>query len=212
MEPRIIRNFRKYAPSEDVSRTYSDWMWLVLGQHHSLPTRLLDWTFSPLVALHFATDDFREFHEDGVVWCFDIEKIIKTIPGEFRKQKIRDKSFVFSVGSLERVTGSGNKALRNFDRLQTDPPFAVFFEPPSVDGRIINQYALFSVLSDPTLAFDEWLLHCVPDAFRKINIPSKMKWEIRDKLDQANVNERVLFPGLDGLAKWLSRHYSPGRP
>jgi hypothetical protein len=24
-----------------------------------------------------------------------------------------------------------------------------------------------------------------------------------------NINERVLFPGMDGLSKWLARHYSP---
>ncbi|SOD89979.1 hypothetical protein [Spirosoma fluviale] len=38
-------------------------------------------------------------------------------------------------------------------------------------------------------------------------IDHRLKWEIRDKLDQANINERVLFPGLDGLSRWLRRQY-----
>jgi hypothetical protein len=39
-------------------------------------------------------------------------------------------------------------------------------------------------------------------------IPHELKWEVRDKLDQANINERVLFPGLDGLSRWLRRQYT----
>ncbi|GHF75918.1 hypothetical protein GCM10018783_52420 [Streptomyces griseosporeus] len=38
-------------------------------------------------------------------------------------------------------------------------------------------------------------------------IPHDIKWVVRNHLDQANVTERVLFPGLDGLSDWLLRYY-----
>jgi hypothetical protein len=91
--------------------------------------------------------------------------------------------------------------------------FAVFFEPPALDDRIVNQFAYFSVLSDPALSFDDWLASRAPGgpavSWTKIIVPASIKWEVRDKLDQANLNERTLFGGLDGLCSWLRRHYWP---
>jgi hypothetical protein len=99
------------------------------------------------------------------------------------------------------------KSLEELDDL-CPKPFALFFEPPSIDDRIINQFAFFSVMSEPTVRLDEWFRQH-PGIARRIIIPAGLKWEIRDKLDQSNVTERVLFPGLEGLTAWLKRHYSP---
>src|SRR5262249_60422621 len=80
--------------------------------------------------------------------------------------------------------------------------------PPA--HRILNQWAPRSVASDPPLPPDRWLARR-PDLCTRVVIDAAAKWEIRDKLDLANVSERLLFPGLDGLCRMLARHYSPKR-
>ena len=62
-------------------------------------------------------------------------------------------------------------------------------------------------MSDPAAVFDDWLRDH-PEPWRRVIVPAAAKWEIRDKPDQANINERVLFPGLDGLSRWLARYYT----
>ena len=97
--------------------------------------------------------------------------------------------------------------LREFDSLAANP-FVVFVEPPAMDSRILHQLALFSLMSSPSANLEDWLQEH-PQLFRTVPVPAHLKWEIRDKLDQANINERVLFPGLDGLSRWLTRYYTP---
>jgi hypothetical protein len=205
LELALLRNFRKYAYGE-AAGTDSIWHWLALGQHRGLPTRLLDWTYSPLVALHFATDDPARYDEDGIVWAVNFVEANKSLPRRLRRILEAECSDTFTVEMLAAF-----RTLREFDALSRTP-FVVFIEPPAVDRRILNQFALFSLMSSPTAVLDDWLLSR-PEICRRIVVPARLKWEIRDKLDQANVNERVLFPGLDGLSRWLARYYMPtGRP
>ncbi len=211
MEGHLLRNFRKYAHLEATSAYPGDttWHWVAMAQHHGLPTRLLDWSYSPFVAMHFATSTVVEFDLDGLIWCVDYVRALDFLPSKLRQLLVDEGANVFTAEMLARAA----KSLADFDELafDLDDPvfsFAAFFEPPSLDARIVNQYALFSLMSSPSLSLDEWLTEH-PELIRKIVIPAEVKWEVRDKLDQANVTERVLFPGLDGLSRWLKRYYTP---
>ncbi len=201
LELHLLRNFRKYAYEHGVG-VDSVWNWLALGQHRGLPTRLLDWTYSPFVALHFATADLGLMHQDGAVWMIDFVAANRFLPPRLKRILDEEGSDTVTVDMLRRVG-----TLRQFDRLARDP-FVVFLEPPSLDPRIVNQFALFSLMSSPRATLDAWLRRHAAVA-RQVIVPAALKWEIRDKLDQLNVNERVLFPGLDGLSRWLTRYYWP---
>jgi hypothetical protein len=203
LERSLLRNFRKYAQREAVP-VDTAWNWLALGQHHGLPTRLLDWTYSPYVALHFATAKRECFDRDGAVWMVDYVRAHELAPKKLRDSLKHEGTNLFTTEMIEAVAPD----LGDLEQLGDD--FVVFVEPPSFDERIVNQYALFSLASRPGHSFDAWVREH-GDLVRRIVIPADLKWEVRDKLDQANVTERVLFPGLDGLTRWLVRYHAPRR-
>src|SRR6185295_13935472 len=144
-----------------------------------------------------------DYQVDGVIWCVDFVKTNGLLPEKLKALLQEEGSNAFTVDMLNRVAAT----FTEYDRLSPDE-FVVFFEPPSLDDRIVNQFALFSMMSSATARLDQWL-EKHPELSRRVIIPAELKWEVRDKLDQANITERVLMPGLDGLSSWLKRYYTP---
>jgi len=213
IERAMFRNFKKYAYAE-LDPSTSDWKWLAVAQHHGLPTRLLDWTFSPFVAMHFATNELDRMDTDGVIWMVNFDLIRRLMPSSFQRVLSQHYAMTFSVEMLE--DDDDLKQPFVFEQTEgTQNPFVMFFEPPSLDPRIVNQWGLFSFMNSIDLQLDQWLAGIGSGGkhiARKIIISAEAKWEIRDKLDGMNMSERVIMPGLDGLSTWLKRWYSPKSP
>ena len=204
IEGSILRNFTKYAAIEDCQLKESIWRQLIIGQHHGLPTRLLDWTYSPLIGLHFATsgEDLTCMNQhDGVLWKIDIEEINSLLSSEYKSALVLEKAYLFTVDMLMHL-------VNDLDKYDNDmgESSIVLLEPPSIDQRIINQYSYFSIIPKNVRNIEDFFDNNTSNTVKYV-IDRNLRWKIRDMLDQMNVNERVVYPGLDGLSAWLKRHY-----
>lgn len=126
IEKRMLAEFRRMAqahlpPGAD---TPPNWTLIVLAQHHGLPTRLLDWTESPLVAAYFAVED-EESNRDAAIYCFQVT-------GPFA-----DKFVDLEGGKGEPLELSGDIAIR----------------PPQASPRVVVQSGTFTIHSNPIVPF-----------------------------------------------------------
>lgn len=210
LEAHILRNFIRYSRPHLPTAPVNEWEVLVAAQHHGVPTRLLDWTYSPLVAAHFATSEARG-SRDRAVWRLDWQQV----HGAFNLPKL-----ALLIEDLARTFGSedtpftpwtlfegakGPESARRGDSLD----FACMIEPPSLDARIIAQAAVFTLCTDTSRSFDAFLeAHDLGSALTKFVIPESEAPRFRDQLDLVGIDERRVFPDLDGVAEGLRRYYS----
>ena len=111
------------------------------------------------------------------------------------------QSSVYTMDQLDQVTGG---SLAKYDADMGDSGMVVL-EPPSIDQRVVNQYSFFSVVPSGMESADDFLGKT--EGAVKYVISKEIRWHLRDALDQLNINERMIYPGLDGVARVEGRHY-----
>jgi hypothetical protein len=188
---------------------------LVKAQHHGLPTRLLDVTYNPLVALYFACKDDKYKKCDGVVHIFNIEEV-----------RIQDSSsdIISILSNLANLTpeeiehckneGTDYLPLLNFIRREK-PHFdqtqileenfqKIFLVTPKNNlPRVGAQNAAF-LLGGYYNNFDpETKFLCS----EKITIEWDSKIPLLKELDDLGINQKFLFPEIDHVTKYIAEKY-----
>lgn len=189
-EEDMLRRFKQESAQLAPSLVQSDWDWICLAQHHGLPTRLMDWTQNPLVALYFAVEG-RENGDgersEGRLFCLD--------PIGLNTKNF--KPSVFLLGDDEQ--------LNDYLPGKTDHvmgPVAVSARKNF--ARVAAQAGVFTVThrADP-YPFEER----AGDALRSWTIPLTAKAPIRDELRALRIDESTIYTDLVTWARAIRKEF-----
>lgn len=163
-----------------------DWAaWLFLMQHYRLPTRLLDWTESPLVALYFAVWDRPG--KDGALWALNPFPLNESQSGEAAILNPMDPKAQAVI-------------LPAFGEIKKPSTACVAIYPEEIDHRLAAQLSAFTAHGDSTPLET---LPATSQYLTKFTIPADAKRSLAEALDALGVRRANLFPDLENLAAQL---------
>ena len=186
--------------------------WAEYAQHFGVPTRLLDWTTSPLSALYFSCRN--DSTNNGEVWLLHSANYERFFASMFSDSV--KKEYLTRQDSVARLLIG-----------KSDIEFPIIYTPYYVDSRMSAQGSVFMawgtreeplemMLNDarhymkaPDVDRNEWtyeLQHSEALLFR-FHIFADRKQPLLRELDAMGINEKTLFPGLDGVGRYIERKF-----
>ena len=148
-----------------------------LMQHHGLPTRLLDWSTSPLTALYFAVCDKSQDKSDACLWVLNPSHLNKIHNASFPHVYDNDQETIFTKASK----------------------LVLAIHAPYTDLRMKLQQSEFTLHADYRAIEDESGAEIFLQ--EKIIIPGHLKHKIRARLASLGVTRSTLFPDMDNIAQ-----------
>lgn len=198
----MLARFRQEAAAAGMQYAFDEWGWITFAQHHELPTRLLDWSQSPLVALFFACewsrpDDHVALEEDGEFFVLEPAAL---------NQEAGDAD-----GGHPRLLSEGESRLNDYlpgkDADNPSKPRAVV--APMLFDRIRFQTGTFTVEQRPTGAGGDEPLRKA-NALQSFAVPGDSKAALREQLDSLGFNESSIYRDLDRIARRIKASHGRG--
>lgn len=207
----------------------NDWEALAIAQHHGLPTRFMDWTTNPLVALYFAARETKVDDDDkplnSAVYVLTSEPVRFSDLGRPAEDVIRPVADSATTSASETsgyddfgIDGEvAAEAVSATPTASKTVPDAEVAKPATVELPTVSPFEISeNVIYDPPhvspriRAQDGVLMACHQPMrpleekdYLEIVIKHEAHDDIRRRLDQYGVFDKQLFPDLDGIAKWL---------
>ena len=202
----FVEEFKRRSPllSAELPARNDHLSWLVLMQHHHVPTRLLDWTENILIAVYFAVSD--EMKRNGELWVMNPTELNKmTDPIRLNGTATIDSTFVqyLAAEPLYLNTDEAQKIHLNDYGLTTTPKYPIAIQSPLYLPRMISQFSTFTIHPRPQK-------NCtIPEVLKdekdltSYTIPSKSKNKILKELYLLEFRRQTLYQDLDSLAQDL---------
>ncbi len=201
-ERAMLARFRQEAAAVGLQYAFDDWGWITFAQHHALPTRLLDWSQSPLVALFFACERGSDSAETGL-----------ETDGEFFVLHPNELNIEAgdSDGGHPHLLSDSDGKLKDYlpgkDAENPSRPRAVV--APLVFDRIRFQTGTFTVAQLPAATTDPEPLRKAK-ALQSFIVLGNAKPNLRDQLDTLGFNEVSIYRDLDRIATRIKNGHGRG--
>ena len=192
-EQTLLERFRLRAPTYLDRLPASDWEWLFLMQHYGLPTRLLDWTESALIALYFALRD-NKGKRDAAVWVLSPWWLNRETLGEYMLLAADDPHV------------SGHGPLAPGRELEGRMPLAI--TPIHSSPRIAAQRGVFTIHGTERGALNRLARRTKErPSLRRLVIPKKRIFDLKTELAVSGITESLVFPELTGLCREMTNFF-----